>query len=216
MLRLHGVRLRQLYDLQLITQIGAVYIQDGGGMVVKVEDPMNILRYLHPECIVLDLQPQLSEADPDETPERAERRAIADKERVVQELAEIFDRSGVIANPTKFHKDLLHRERKATTAIAPGIAIPHVRSRQVKSFVMGFARAQGGGVPFASLDGSPTRLFFLLASPSYDNEGIYDRLYLKVYRQFAEMLQHDWVIDSFLEAEDEQAIYDILRGYISQ
>ncbi|TVR16463.1 MAG: PTS sugar transporter subunit IIA [Planctomycetota bacterium] len=180
------------------------------------EDAMNILRYLRPECMVLELHTQPSEPDPDETPERAERRNIADKERVVQELAEIFDRSGAISNPTKFHKDLLHRERKATTAIAPSIAIPHVRSKQVKSFIMGFARAGGEGVPFASLDGSPTRLFFLLASPSFDNEGVFDRMYLKVYRQFAEMLQHEWVTDSLLEAEDEQAVYDILRGYISQ
>ena len=183
---------------------------------MKVDDPLNILRYLRPECISLSLTTELSEAEAEETPERTERRQIEDKERILQELADIFDRSGEISNPTKFYKDLVHRERKATTAIAPQIAIPHVRSKQVKSFIIGFARAEGEGVPFASLDGGPTRLFFLLASPAYDNDGIYDKLYLKVYRQFSEMLLNEWVIDSFLEAQNEQDVYDIMRGYISQ
>lgn len=183
---------------------------------MKVDDAVNILRYLRPECISLELTTQMTEPDADETAERSERRQIEDKERILQELADLFDRSGEISNPSKFYKDLVHRERKATTAIAPGIALPHVRSKQVKSFIIGFARAPGEGVPFASLDGGLTRLFFLLASPSYDNEGIYDKLYLKVYRQFSEMLQHEWVIESFLDAQHEQDVYDILRGYITQ
>ena len=64
--------------------------------------------------------------------------------------------------------------------------------------------------------GGPTRLFFLLASPVYDNDGVYDKLYLKVYRQFSEMLLNDWVVESFLDAETEQDVYDIMRGYITQ
>jgi PTS system fructose-specific IIC component len=183
---------------------------------MKVEDPLNILRYLRPECIVMSLQTELSEAEEGERPERAERRLIEDKEQVLQELADIFDRSGEITNPTKFYKDLVHRERKATTAIAPRIAIPHVRSKQVRSFIIGFARAQRDGVPFASLDGGPTKLFFLLASPVFDNDGVYDKLYLKVYRQLSEMLLNDWVVDSFLDAQSEQDVYDIMRGYITQ
>lgn len=180
------------------------------------DETVNILRYLRPECICLDLQTRPSEPEEGETAERCERRLIKDKELLLQELADIFDRSGEISNPSKFYKDLVHRERKATTAIAPGIALPHVRSKQARSFIIGFARAPGEGLPFASLDGGLTKLFFLLASPSYDNESVYDKLYLKVYRQFADMLQHEWVIDSFRDAESTQDVYDILRGYISQ
>ena len=50
----------------------------------------------------------------------------------------------------------------------------------------------------------------------YDNDGVYDKLYLKVYRQFSEMLLNDWVVESFLDAETEQDVYDIMRGYITQ
>lgn len=172
---------------------------------------MNILRFMRPECIRMELQTRPAEVPVDETPSQGDRRLVADKEAILQELVDLLDHSGEIVNPTKFYKDMLNRERKATTAIAPQLAIPHVRSMQVRSFIMGFARAPREGVPFGSLDGGPTRLFFCLASPPYE-----DKLYLRVYRQFAEMIRHDWVIDSFLDAETEQDVLNILRGYVSQ
>ena len=170
---------------------------------------MNILRFLRPECIELNLTTQMSEPGEEETESQRERRLVRDKEALLSELTDVLDRSGQIGNPTKFYKDLVNRERKATTAIAPGIAIPHVRTMQAKSFVIGFARAPGEGLPFASLDGMPTKLFFMLTSPPYE-----DKIYLKVYRQFAEMISQPWVYDSFLEAEEPQDIMNILRGYI--
>ena len=157
----------------------------------------------------LNLSSVPTEPAEEETESQRERRLIRDKESILSELTDILDRSGQIANPTKFYKDLVNRERKATTGIAPGIAIPHVRTMQARSFVIGFARAPGEGLPFASLDGSPTRLFFMLTSPPYE-----DKTYLRVYRQFAEMISQPWVVDSFLEAQTPQDILNVLRGYI--
>lgn len=178
-------------------------------------DAVNILRYLQPGCIKLGLDHLPREPAEEETEQQRERRLVADKEDVVKELSELLDRSGQVLNPTKFFKDMVNRERKATTAIAPGIALPHVRSKQVRNFIIGFARAEGDGVPFASLDGSPTRLFFLLASPSHADAGNLERLYLRVYRQFAEMIQNEWVVDSFLECEEPQDVLNVLRGFVT-
>ncbi len=172
---------------------------------------MNILRYLSPSCIQMSLHTVPAVPVEDESEQQRQRRLVRDKEAVVQELATLMERSGQVNNATRFFKDMLHRERKATTAIVPGIALPHVRSMQVRSFVMGFARAPAPGLHFASLDGGLTRLFFILAAPPYE-----DRLYLRVYRDFAEMIRHDWVVDSFLDAEDEQDVLNILRGYVVQ
>lgn len=172
---------------------------------------MNLLRFFRPECICMSLATTETPAAEDETDGQRERRRSSDKERILQELVELLDKSCEIVNPTKFYKDIVNRERKATTAIAPGLAIPHVRSMQARSFIMGFARATEPGLHFGSLDGNPTRLFFLLASPPYE-----DALYLKVYRQFAEMIRHDWVVDSFLAAQTPQEVINIMRGYIVQ
>ncbi len=167
---------------------------------------MNILRHLRPACIRLDLDTLPTPAEEDETPERCAKRENADKDRLLAEFAELFEKSGAIVNPSKFLRDLINRERKATTAIAPGVAIPHVRSMQARSFIMGFARARAPGIPFDSLDGAPTRLFFLLASPPYE-----DRIYLQVYREFAELVQDERVIAGLTEAREAQDVFNTLR-----
>src|SRR5947209_7034009 len=110
---------------------------------------MNVLRFLHSDCVRLDMETRPTEAPPDESEAARARRERADQERALGEFAQLLDRSGAVVNLTKLTKDLIHRERKATTAILPGIAIPHVRTLQVRRFVMGFARADGDGLPFA-------------------------------------------------------------------
>jgi PTS system nitrogen regulatory IIA component len=59
---------------------------------------------------------------------------------------------------------LLERERISTTAIGEGVAIPHGKLAGVERVVGVFARSLAG-VDFASLDGAPTHLFFLLIAP---------------------------------------------------
>ncbi|MFW5846197.1 MAG: PTS sugar transporter subunit IIA, partial [Planctomycetota bacterium] len=81
---------------------------------------MNILRFLRNECIELDEAFEPTPAGEEENDQQRERRLVNDKERFVQHLCNVLDRSGEIVNPTKFYKDMVNRERKATTAIAPG------------------------------------------------------------------------------------------------
>lgn len=167
---------------------------------------MNILRFLRTECIQLDLDVVPSEPIEDESDAQQRKRLERDKDRVLDALVTIYEQSGQVVNRNKFLKDLDHRERKATTGIAPGMAIPHVRTLQIRSFVMGFARAPGDGVPYASLDGSPTQLFFLLASPPYD-----DRIYHQVYKELAPLLLNEEFTDALRVAQDAQDVYQLFR-----
>lgn len=169
---------------------------------------MNILRFLRPACIELSL-PFAPTPPPEGVEESAAARAARrrrDKERLIADLAAILDRSGEIINLARFTKDLLHRERKATTAIAPGVAIPHVRSYQVRAFVIGLARAPEPGLDFDSLDGEPTRLFVLLTSPPWD-----DRTYLQVYREFVQLVRDEEAMQALLAADSVQAVFNALR-----
>lgn len=169
---------------------------------------MNILRFLRPACI--DLALAFAPTPPPAGGESAEARGARlrrDKERLLGELAALLARSGEIINVPRFAKDLLHRERKATTAIAPGVAIPHVRSYQARSFVIGLARLPPPGIDFASLDGEPTRLFVLLTSPPWD-----DRTYLQVYREFVQLVQDEEAMRALLAAESAQEVFNALRA----
>ena len=59
---------------------------------------------------------------------------------------------------------LLERERIGTTGLGRGLALPHMRSRQVSDF-MGAIGVAPAGIDFHSLDGQPTRMIILIISP---------------------------------------------------
>ncbi len=167
---------------------------------------MIVLRHLLAECVKLPLDLVPTEPAEAETPAQAARRLAADKEAAITELCALLGCSGQVNNLTRLTRDMINRERKATTAIAPGVAIPHVRSMQMRGFVMGFARARDPGIPFASLDGEPTRWFFLLASPPWE-----DRTYLQVYRELSTLIQDEEVMAGLMEAQTVQDVFNALR-----
>jgi PTS system fructose-specific IIC component len=167
---------------------------------------VNVLRFLDSRCVRLEMETQETPPGPDETEAGRARRERSDKERAIGELAHLLEPSGAVVNANKLTRDLVNRERKATTAILPGIAIPHVRTLQVRRFVMGFARAVGDGLHFHSLDGEPTRLFFPIVSPPYD-----DRTYLQVYRELAQIAEREEMVERLLAAREVQDVFNALR-----
>jgi len=65
---------------------------------------------------------------------------------------------------TALVETLLEREQTSSTAIADGIAIPHGRHAIGDKVVCAFGRNREG-VEFDSIDGLPTKIFFVLVSP---------------------------------------------------
>ncbi|HEX7230059.1 MAG TPA: PTS sugar transporter subunit IIA [Candidatus Binatia bacterium] len=89
--------------------------------------------------------------------------ASRDKNSALEEMA------GYLGSTHRLDKDkvlkvLLERERISTTAIGEGVAIPHGKLNGVDRVVGVFARSPEG-IDFASLDGAPTHLFFVLVAP---------------------------------------------------
>ncbi|MCX7934983.1 MAG: PTS sugar transporter subunit IIA, partial [Planctomycetota bacterium] len=146
----------------------------------------------------------LTTMDPEKDPERERVRL---KEEVIAELVDLFMATGQIRNRNKFHHDLLSRERKASTAIGNGIALPHVRSLQPRGVAVIFARSRAG-VEYLALDGAPVKIFFGIAAPSYD-----DRVFLQFYKWIAQrFLEEEWLPQALLEAMDENEIIRTLSA----
>lgn len=162
---------------------------------------MNISRYFKEESIILDFSPEL-EPPPDDL--NSSRWKERNKEQVLSDLVDILENSGRTGNKCKLLTDFINRERKASTAIGNGIAIPHVRTMQAKEFIIGFARSVEG-IDFGSPDSQPVHLFFIMAAPPYD-----DNLYLKVFKALAESLQYETFRKELMEA---QAPYDVIRAF---
>jgi len=125
------------------------------------------------------------------------------KRAILCELVELLGRSDKVGNPNKLLVDFLNREKKATTGIGHGVAIPHIRSMQAKELLMGLGRSKEG-YDFDSLDNGRVHLFFVMAAPPYD-----DDLYLKVFKALAEILRFDYFREELLNVTSE---YEIIRA----
>jgi len=143
---------------------------------------MNISRYMTVEQIKLEMETVI---EPPEEGESVDKWRQQTKALVLFELVDLLDTTNRVGNRNKLLLDFVNREKKATTGIGHGIAIPHIRSKHASEFMLGFARSSQGYY-FDSMDGEPVHLFFVMAAPPYD-----DSLYLKVFKSLAEMLQYD-------------------------
>ena len=89
--------------------------------------------------------------------------ASRDKNAALEEMAGYLGSTHRL-DKGKVLKVLLDRERISTTAIGEGVAIPHGKLSGVDRVLGVFARSPEG-IDFASLDGAPTHLFFVLVAP---------------------------------------------------
>ncbi|MFZ1682791.1 MAG: PTS sugar transporter subunit IIA [Candidatus Zixiibacteriota bacterium] len=143
---------------------------------------MNLSRYLTEDLVKLQMSTVIGP-----TPENgsAEKFRMRSKELILTELVDLLDSGARVGNRTKLLLDFVNREKKATTGIGFGVAIPHIRSMQAKEFMLAFARSKVG-YEFDSLDQQPVHMFFVMASPPYE-----DDMYLKAFKQIASMIQYD-------------------------
>ncbi len=167
---------------------------------------MNLARHLHRDLILLEFRTR--DLAPEERAEiAAERYLLAQKERILEELVELLDRSGRVSSRKRLLTDLWNREKKAGTGLKGGIAVPHVRTGQVKECLFAFARSTPG-LEFGCLDGRPAHLFFVLVTPPYE-----DAVYLRLYKQLATALSFAGqdLLHEFLRARDEGEILRAMR-----
>lgn len=127
-----------------------------------------------------------------------------EKDAVLAEMA-----TGLVANhpaldEKKVLEVLVERERISTTAIGEGVAIPHGKLRGVERVLGIFARSPEG-VDFASLDGGPTHLFFVLVAPENAAAD-----HLKALARISRLLKDPSFRNRLLEAKTKQDIFGII------
>jgi len=165
---------------------------------------MNIWRYLDIDLIKLEME---SEIEPPEDDEYTKRDILEIKETIMAELVDVLDRSGKVSNKRKLWIDLMNREKKASTGIGEGVAIPHVRTMQAKELIIAVGRNKEG-YEFDTIDGKPAKLFFCMAAPPYD-----DNLYLKVFKDMGERFDSPGFIERLMEAKDGHEIIWAFKEY---
>lgn len=89
-----------------------------------------------------------------------------DREAVLREMVGRLRENGEIgeSDVEPIIEGLMARERLGTTGIGRGLAIPHVRYDELEKLVIAVGRSDTG-IDFASVDGSPVTIVFLILSP---------------------------------------------------
>lgn len=92
-----------------------------------------------------------------------------DKEGVINEMVQSLVDNGVVKDFEAFKAGIMNREAQTSTGLGEGIAMPHSKNEAVKEATVLFAKSNKG-VDYASLDGQPTDLFFMIAAPEGAND----------------------------------------------
>ena len=129
--------------------------------------------------------------------------ASRDKNAALEEMAEYLGATHHL-DKSKVLKVLLERERISTTAIGEGVAIPHGKLNGVERVVGVFARSPEG-IDFASLDGAPTNLFFVLVAPENAAAD-----HLKALARISRLLKDEAFRRRLMAGQSSQELYTII------
>ena len=126
------------------------------------------------------------------------------KEAVLRELACHIARLRPAIDADRLEAVLWERERLGSTAIGDGIAIPHGKLPGLTAVIGAFGR-HASGVDFQSLDGKPSRLFFVLVAPE-ESVG----QHLKALARVSRLLKDAAFRERLLTAPDAPALFSAI------
>ena len=86
------------------------------------------------------------------------------KTEVIESLLDVIMKTGKIKDRDAALACILDREKKMSTGIQAGVAIPHGKTEAVDELLACVA-IKKEGVDFESLDGRPSRIFIMTLSP---------------------------------------------------
>jgi mannitol/fructose-specific phosphotransferase system IIA component (Ntr-type) len=164
---------------------------------------LRISRLLRSGFLDLDFQPELPEPPPDEDSAPSRRYLRDCREQILRGLVERLEPGGGIAHPRRLLRELVARERQFCSAVGDEVAIPHLRTLQVRKMRLGLARSPMG-LPFGE-GGEPVRLFLLLVGPSGE-----EAAYLRVFRALAGTLRIPEERQRLMEMDEEWEIMRLL------
>jgi fructose-specific phosphotransferase system IIA component len=136
---------------------------------------------LSPDCISLDLKGEK-------------------KKEIIQELVDLFVKSGKVAAGNDIAREVLSREKIVSTGIGKGVAIPHKLMRGIDRNMIGFGRKKEP-VKFKAVDGKPVDIFFLLLGP----EGS-ENTHLRILSKLARYVHKDVFLASLRQAKTPEEV----------
>jgi len=149
-------------------------------------------KILRPENILLDLK-------------------AGDKQGVILELVDHLVRTGTIPADQRdaVVEAVLAREKRMSTGLQHGVAVPHGKTDAVRELVAALGRSRLG-VDFGCMDGQPAHIFILILSPE-SMAGPHVEFLAEISRLLTQAGVRDKIM-SAASAEDVMRIFDEYAG----
>jgi fructose-specific phosphotransferase system IIA component len=145
---------------------------------------MKVRKHLRRENIILDLKSDTKEA-------------------VIEEMIDNLFETGKIKDKDKALDAVLAREKKMTTGMQHGVAIPHGKTDSVSELITAIG-IKKGGIDFNSMDKEPSKIFIMTVSPSSHSGP-----HIQFLAEVSKVLKSEEMRNKFLNAEKEEDIIDI-------
>ena len=138
-----------------------------------------------------------------------------DRDTAIIELVSLLDRAGRLGKAKKIEiqKEVIKREKEASTGMGKGVAVPHIKHKSIKHVAAAIGLSRDG-IDFSALDKQPVYSVILLVSP-LDNpeqhlkamESVFKHLQKEKFRKFLRQCRTpEQIKDLIQEADDDPSL----------
>lgn len=129
------------------------------------------------------------------------------KKDILNELITVLASAPHIGDREQLAEAIFRREAILSTAIGSGVAVPHVRMKNVKELVMAVGVSREGITDYQAIDGAPVHIVCMIAAVPSRHEQ-----YLRLLAVISAKLRDEQLRNELIAAPDAVAVYNILTG----
>jgi fructose-specific phosphotransferase system IIA component len=129
-----------------------------------------------------------------------------DKPDVLRELVRILKDADEIDDFETALKAVQEREDRQSTGLEKGIAVPHAKTVAVSSLKLAIGIAPQG-IDFDSLDGEPSKLFFLLLAPPGQSGP-----HVEALAEIAKLANSKSFCKALINSNDAREVVELMEG----
>jgi len=131
---------------------------------------------------------------------------VQNKNEAIRELIDLLYSNGQITDKDEVYDAIMTREDKGSTGLEKGIAVPHAKTAAATKLTAAIGISPEG-IEFGSLDGSPSKLIFLVLAPPASSGA-----HIALLSEIARLSQYQSLCEELVEAESAEKVLSILQG----
>lgn len=133
-----------------------------------------------------------------------------DKNDTISKLVDFLYEQGSLSDKKIYLEDVFAREKECSTGIGMGIAIPHARSKGVKTTSFTLIKLKNE-LEWESLDDQPVKFVIMLAVPAGENNE-----FLKLLATLSTNLMNDDFRDGLLNANTKDELVNVFYEKVEE